>query len=159
MLFLNRISIRYLYIFNLAIWLVIDSWYIYRFYANISSNRTPSLVSSECDSFLSHLFWIDLFFCSIGFILAAQILKQKQTGIYFVFTYVIYTGLTIFSLFKLGDTLIHYQQQQGVWDGGSPMGQFLYLVLILAIGIITSFTYVLTKTIAWVAAKLRDRGH
>ncbi len=159
MSFLNRVAIRYFYIFNLAIWLVIDGWYIYKFYANISSNLAPRLVSGECDSILSYLFWIDLSFCLIGFIISAQILKLKQTGIYFVFTYVVYAGLTIFSLFKLGDTLIHYQQQQGVWAGGSPMGQFLYLVLILAVGIITSSTYILTKIISWVGAKLRDRGH
>ncbi len=148
---------RYLYIFNLAIWLVVDIWQLDRFYTNIRSDRSPRLVSDLCSSILSNLFWSDLFFCSIGIILAAKILAQKQNILYFALTYVVYTGLTIFSLFGLGDSLIHYQQQQRVWDGGSPMGQFLYILAIVAIGIIVTAGYILNKIISWVMSKLRDR--
>ena len=91
-------------------------------------------------------------------ILSIQIWKQKQTIIYFCYTYLIYTAITTFSLVILGDTLIHYEQQQGVWGGGTPMGQALYIGLLIVIGIISAFSYLSRQAVLWVIKKIRDRG-
>ncbi len=154
---IDRIEPRYSYICSLAMWLSIDSWNIYQFYANITSTQDAEIVKNLCNSILANLFNIDIFFGLVCLILSIQIWRHKQTGLYFAFTYLVYTAITTFSLFILGDALIHYERQQRVWEGGTPMLQFIYVALLLVIGCLSVLGYISSQVILWAIKKIRDR--
>lgn len=158
MQYLAGIKLRYIYLFYLITWLVIDSWSIYQFYADLSSSRSPELVKSSCGSILNSLFLIDLSFGSIGLVISAIISQRKQTNLYFLFTYITYLGLTTLSMTNMPSDLIHYEQQHDVWSGGSPYG-IVYVILVVAIGLGVLLINVMIKTIGWLIDRARNRGN
>jgi hypothetical protein len=153
----NWFKSKYSYASFLIVWLTINAGFIYQFQSNIGSDKSPKVVQDICELILSYLFNINLFFALAGITLAAILLSQGKTGIYFVFTYLVHTALTIFNAFQLGDSLIHYSQQKGVWGGGSPMGDFLYIFLLLLIGLMGVLPYLLWQAFVWVRARFSKR--
>lgn len=55
-------------------------------------------------------------------------------------------SFTIFNSFQLNDALINYTQRRGVWGGGSPMGDFLYVCLLLLVGLVVVAPYALWRS-------------
>jgi hypothetical protein len=157
MLIENWLKSKYSYVSLLTVWLIINAGFIYQFQSNIGSNKSPKIVQDACELILNYLFNINLFFAMAGITLAAILLRQGKTGIYFVFTYLVHTALTIFIAFQLSDSLIHYTQQQGVWGGGSPMGEFLYIFLLLIIGLVGVLPYLLWRAFIGMRAKFSKR--
>jgi D-alanyl-lipoteichoic acid acyltransferase DltB (MBOAT superfamily) len=157
MQYLAGIKLRYVYIFYLVTWLVIDIWNVYQFYADLSSSRSPELVKSSCGSILNSLFLIDLIFGFIGLVISAIISQRQKTNIYFLFTYITYLGLTTLSMTSMPSELIHYEQQHQVWGGGSPYG-IIYVFLVVAIGLGVLFINGMIKTIGWLIDRVRKRG-
>lgn len=157
MLMESWIKSKYSYVSFLVVWLTINSGFIYQFQFNIGSNKSPAIVQDTCELILSYLFKINLFFALIGITLAGMLLSRKKTGIYFVFTYLVHTALTIFNSFQLNSSLIHYAQQKGIWGGGSPMGEFLYICLLLIIGLVGVVPYLLWQAFLWVRTKFSGR--
>jgi hypothetical protein len=151
------IKSKHSYVFLLIIWLAISGWFIYQFKSNIESDKSPAIVEEICQSILSYLFHINLFFVAIGIGLSVIFLIEKKTSIYFVFTYLIHTILTVFNAFQLNDSLIRYTQQRGVWGGGSPMGDFLYILLLLMIGLVVVTPYLLWQLFLWLKARFSKR--
>jgi uncharacterized membrane protein len=156
--YLAGIKLRYIYLFYLVTWLVIDSWNIYQFYADLSSSQDPNNIKSSCGSILNSLFLIDLIFGSIGLVISTIISQRKQTNIYFLFTYITYLLLTTLSMTNMPSDLIHYEQQHQVWGGGSPYG-IIYVFLVVAIGLGVLLINVMIKTIGWLIDRLRNRGN
>jgi uncharacterized membrane protein len=157
MQYLAGIKLRYIYLFYLITWLVIDIWNIYQFYADLNSNRSPELVKSSCSSILNSLLFIDLSFGSIGLVISAIISQRKQTNLYFLFTYITYLILTTLSMTNMSSDLIHYERQHQVWGGGSPYG-IIYVFLVVAIGLGVLLINVMIKTIGWLIDRVRKRG-
>jgi hypothetical protein len=158
MQYLAGIKLRYVYIFYLVTWLVVDIWSISLFYVNLGSDRSPEIVKSSCGAILNSLFLIDLIFGLIGLIISAIISQRKKTNIYFLFTYITYLGVTTLSMTSMPSDLIHYEQQHNVWGGGSPYG-IIYVVLVVAIGLGIFFIYGMSKMIAWLIDRVRNRGN
>jgi hypothetical protein len=153
----NWIKSKYSYISFVIVWLAINTWFIYQFQYNIESDKSPNIVQDVCESISSYLFNINLFFVALGITLSAIFLYERKTGLYFVFTYLIHTALTIFNIFQLNDSLIHYTKQQGVWGGGSPMGDFLYVCLLLIIGLVGVVPYLLWQSWKWLRTRFGKR--
>jgi hypothetical protein len=158
MQYLAGIKLRYVYLFYLVTWLVIDVWSICQFYADLSSDRSPEIVKSSCGSILNSLFLIDLIFGFIGLVISAIISQRKKTNIYFLFTYITYLILTTLSMTSMPSALIHYEQQQNVWSGGSPYG-IIYVFLVVAIGLGVLFITGMSKMIVWLVDRVRNRGN
>jgi hypothetical protein len=152
MLIEKWVKSKYSYICLLTAWLLVDSWLAYQFQFNINSNQQPSIVKDRCESILSYLFYANLFFMQVATFLSAIILISKKNGFYFVLTYVVYTVLTILNSFHFSSSLIQYSQQQGVWAGGSPMGDFLHVFLLAIVGIFIVFPYLLFRLFLWLKA-------
>jgi hypothetical protein len=157
MQYLAGIKLRYIYIFYLVTWLVVDISSISLFYVNLGSSQEPAIVKSSCGAILNSLFLIDLSFGFIGLIISAIISERKKTNIYFLFTYITYLILTTLSMTSMPSALIHYEQQHQVWSGGSPYG-IVYVILVIAIGLGFFFIYGISKAIAWLIDRVRKRG-
>jgi hypothetical protein len=157
MQYLAGIKLRYIYLFYLATWLVVDVWNISLFYVNLGSSQSPELVKSSCSEILNSLLFIDLSFGSIGIVISTIISQRKKTNIYFLFTYITYLILTTLSMTGMPSALIHYEQQHQVWSGGSPYG-IIYVFLVVAIGLGIFFIYGMSKAIVWLIDRVRNRG-
>jgi hypothetical protein len=157
MQYLAGIKLRYIYLFYLATWLVVDVWNISLFYVNLGSSQEPAIVKSSCGSILNSLFLIDLIFGFIGLVISAIISERKKTNIYFLFTYITYLVLTTLSMTSMPSGLIHYEQQHNVWGGGSPYG-IIYVFLVVAIGLGIFSIYGMSKMIVWLIDRVRNRG-
>ncbi len=158
MQYLAGIRLRYIYLFYLVIWLVIDIWNISQFYVDLSSSRSPEIVKSSCGSILNSLFLIDLIGGFVGLIVSIIISQRKQTSIYFLFTYITYLILTTFGMMSMPSALIRYEQQHHVWGGGSPYG-IIYVFLVVMIGAGILFINGIIKTIGWLIDRLRPRDN
>jgi hypothetical protein len=154
---LAGIKLRYVYIFYLVTWLVIDVWNISLFYIGLGSDRSPETVKSACSSILNSLFLIDLGFGFVGLVISAIISQRQKTNLYFLFTYITYLILTTVSMTSMSSALIHYEQQQNVWGGGSPYG-IVYVFLVVAIGLGVLFITGISKMIVWLVDRVRNRG-
>jgi uncharacterized membrane protein len=158
MQYLAGIKLRYVYIFYLVTWLVVDIWSISQFYIDLGSSQAPEAVKSSCGAILNSLFLIDLIFGFIGLIISAIISQRQKTNIYFFFTYITYLVLTTLSMTSMPSALIHYEQKHQVWGGGSPYG-IVYVILIIAIGLGFVSIYGMSKAIAWLIDRVRNRGN
>jgi hypothetical protein len=158
MQYLAGIKLRYVYIFYLVTWLVVDIWSISLFYVNLGSDRAPETVKSSCSSILNSLFLIDLIFGFIGLVISAIISQRQKTNLYFLFTYITYLILTTLSMTSMPSALIHYEQQHQVWGSGSPYG-IIYVFLVVAIGLGVLFITGVSKTIVWLVDRARNRGN
>jgi hypothetical protein len=158
MQYLTGIKLRYVYIFYLVTWLVIDIWNISLFYIGLHSDRSPETVKSSCSAILNSLFLIDLTFAFIGLVISAIISQRQKTNIYFLFTYITYLILTTLSMTSMPSELIHYEQQHHVWGGGSPYG-IIYVFLVVAIGLCVLFFTGMSKMIVWLFDRARNRGN
>jgi hypothetical protein len=153
-----QFKLRYLYIFAIALWLIITAGFGYQFHQHLySSSQAPKVVNELCQSLLDNMFVSNGIFAFVTFTIAGLIFWQKRTLLYFVFSYLAYTLSTIVNMFTLNDELINYQQHHGIWQGSVPMGQVLYILLLIVIGIIAVFSYLFAKLLGWVRAKMRDR--
>jgi uncharacterized membrane protein len=157
MQYLAGIKLRYVYIFYLVTWLVVDISSISLFYVNLGSSQSPETVKSACGAILNSLFLIDLIFGFIGLVISAIISERKKTNIYFLFTYITYLILTTLSMTGMPSALIHYEQQHQVWSGGSPYG-IVYVFLVVAIGLGIFSIYGISKAIVWLIDRVRKRG-
>jgi uncharacterized membrane protein len=157
MQYLARIKLRYVYIFYLVTWLVIDIWSVFQFYVDLTSGRSPEIVKSSCSSILNSLFLIDLIFGFIGLVISTMFSQWQKTNIYFLFTYITYLILTTLSMTSMPSALIHYEQQHNVWGGGSPYG-IIYVFLVVAIGLGVVFITGMSKMIVWLIDRVRNRG-
>jgi Zn-dependent protease with chaperone function len=158
MQYLARIKLRYVYIFYLVTWLVIDIWSVFQFYTDLNSGRSPETVKSSCSSILNSLFLIDLIFGFIGLVISTMFSQWQKTNIYFLFTYITYLILTTLSMTSMPSDLIHYEQQHSVWGGGSPYG-IVYVFLVVAIGLGVLFITGMSKLIGWTIDRVRNRGN
>jgi hypothetical protein len=61
-------------------------------------------------------------------------------------------------MFTLNDELINYQKNHGIWQGGVPMGQFIYVFLLMVVGVITISSYILVKLVGWMGNQIRNRN-
>jgi hypothetical protein len=152
------VKLRYLYISAIVLWSIVIAGFSFQFHQDLYSSQTPKVVNELCRSILDNMFLTDGIFAFLTFLLAGAIFWQKRTVIYFYFSYIVYTGSTIISMFTLNDELINYQQHHGIWQGGVPMGQFLYVLLLMLVGIVAIFGYLLTKISGWLRDRLRRRN-
>jgi hypothetical protein len=153
------IKLRYVYIFYLVTWLVIDVWNISLFYIVLGSDRSLETVQSACSSILNSLLFLDLSFGFIGLVISAIISQRYKTNLYFLCTYITYLILTILSMMSMSGDLIHYEQQQhSVWGSVSPYG-IGYVFLVVAIGLGVLFITGMSRLIVWTIDRVRERGN
>jgi hypothetical protein len=105
------------------------------------------------------MFLYDAIFAFVTFMIAGAIFRERRTILYFFISYVVYTLSTTVSMFTLNDELISYQQHHGIWQGGVPMGQVLYVLLLVIIGVVSVLSYIIVKLAKWIYTQIRNRNN
>jgi hypothetical protein len=154
-----RLKLQYLYIFAISLWLTITGWLGYQFQQHIASSQLPEIVNQLCRGILDNMFLNDAIFAFVTFMIAGAIFRERRTILYFFISYVVYTLSTTVSMFTLNDELISYQQHHGIWQGGVPMGQVLYVLLLVIIGVVSVLSYIIVKLAKWIYTQIRNRNN